>query len=875
MKLSKDIVLEYMQSKVLEQHSDDVGFTTQELSEALSMQRSNISKTLNELVKEHRVAKTNGRPVYYSLIKEYEESCFSEMIGHDSSLKQSIQLTKAALLYPGNSLPILITGPDGSGKSLLAELIYTFAKESRMIARDAPFIKVNCRYLIDEEDEKIKEIFFNNQEGAMEKSRGGVLFVDHINRLSNEIQSKLLNYIEAAQNSCSNAILVYSVDDSITPMYLSLYSSKFSIVVDLPALSKRTFKERFEMIQFFFQKEAHCVHKSIKINSEVLRCLLLYPCQLNVKQLRRDIQLGCANGYARNFGSEEAQIELCIHDFPNYVRKGFLTYRKYRTQIEQIVPNNYLYSFSEQETNACEVENSVPDTNSYYNMIDRKAEELKKHGVDDEDIMKIIHENLDYDFQRINEEVGQKKIDKDMISKIVDQPIIQHVDEFLKEASIRFDRIYSNSVFFALCLHLSAMIERKGSSQNLTNEQIVSTIKEHNDEYIFCSKFIDMLEKEYNLELSINDVVFLAMFITKEQISEEEGKPVVLVAMHGNSTASSIVEVANALVGDGNIYAFDLSLEQDMQKVYEDLSQTIVEIHQGKGVLMLYDMGSFKTMAEMIQNETGIEIKTFCIPATLIALDCSRKASCHHSLDEIYEEVVNSYQQMYPELAQSYQKQEKPQVIISLCMTGEGAAIQIKKYIEEHVHLENTEIIPLSISDHEYLLKKVNQIQKNQKIVCVIGAQDPGLYGIPFIPISKLFDISPDKLELLLSIHTADAVMSINYDAIYDYLQEQLPDFDIPLLKETLPKCITQIKNVAHGLSSDQEVGLFMHIACSIHRIQNDEQPIKNGNATQIIIKNKRLYNNIRDILNLLEKEFYIQFNDDEIANIIQYIKKC
>ena len=66
MKLSKDIVLEYMQSKVLEQHSDDVGFTTQELSEALSMQRSNISKTLNELVKEHRVAKTNGRPVYYS-----------------------------------------------------------------------------------------------------------------------------------------------------------------------------------------------------------------------------------------------------------------------------------------------------------------------------------------------------------------------------------------------------------------------------------------------------------------------------------------------------------------------------------------------------------------------------------------------------------------------------------------------------------------------------------------------------------------------------------------------------------------------------------------------------------------------------------------
>lgn len=216
-----------------------------------------------------------------------------------------------------------------------------------------------------------------------------------------------------------------------------------------------------------------------------------------------------------------------------------------------------------------------------------------------------------------------------------------------------------------------------------------------------------MLEKEFHVQISIDEVVFLSMFITKEKIIEkEEAKPVVLVAMHGNSTASSIVEVANALVGDDNIYSFDLALDKDMQEMYEELSQTILEIHQGQGVLMLYDMGSLKTMAEMISNETGIQIKTFCIPATLIALDCSRKASCHSSLDEIYDEVMSSYLAIYPKIAQSYQKQKKPQVIISLCMTGEGAAIQIKNYIEQHIYLENTEIIPLAISDHEYLLKK-------------------------------------------------------------------------------------------------------------------------------------------------------------------------
>lgn len=45
MKLSKDIVLEYMQNQALN-HSESISFTTQELSDALQMQRSNLSKLL-------------------------------------------------------------------------------------------------------------------------------------------------------------------------------------------------------------------------------------------------------------------------------------------------------------------------------------------------------------------------------------------------------------------------------------------------------------------------------------------------------------------------------------------------------------------------------------------------------------------------------------------------------------------------------------------------------------------------------------------------------------------------------------------------------------------------------------------------------------
>lgn len=126
--------------------------------------------------------------------------------------------------------------------------------------------------------------------------------------------------------------------------------------------------------------------------------------------------------------------------------------------------------------------------------------------------------------------------------------------------------------------------------------------------------------------------------------------------------------------------------------------------------------------------------------------------------------------------------------------------------------------------------------------MCEIGTYNQELYGIPYIPISKLFDISSDKLDILLSLETLESVMSVNYDAIYAYLEEQLEGFALQLLKKILPKIILRIKKVLHGLSSDQEVGLFMHITCSIYRLQKENKSIRNETSLYIMIW-KKIYN--------------------------------
>ena len=62
------------------------GITTKEISEALDIQRSNVSKDLNLLVREGKLYKVEGRPVKYIDIKLMQHKPFSKYV---SSYKET------------------------------------------------------------------------------------------------------------------------------------------------------------------------------------------------------------------------------------------------------------------------------------------------------------------------------------------------------------------------------------------------------------------------------------------------------------------------------------------------------------------------------------------------------------------------------------------------------------------------------------------------------------------------------------------------------------------------------------------------------------------------------------------------------------------
>lgn len=880
MKSNKERLYYYMQEFTSKSNSDFKGFTTQQLADALEMQRTNLSSLLNVLVQEKKVEKVNGRPVYYRLaektLNREEKTCFNRLIGYQTTLKNAIQLAKAAILYPDEPLVTLISGQRGVGKSYFASLMAEYAKSQKIIHENAPYVKFNCSYY-ENQDELILHLFGDSQndfESALYRAKDGVLFVDHIECLSAKAKNMLFTFIENKQlHKCPIIICAINVDS--TQINDELLTSKFPVIISLPSFQQRSLDERLQLVQKFFADEAVKMKKEIKINSELLRCFLLYYCEGNIKQLKSDIRIGCANAYVRIIQNQDEMIYVYMYDCPNYVRKGFLFYKDHRDEVEALIPQNYAYTFGKGEIKKSEGFKE-PKENTLYDTIEKKARQLRERGIEEEDISMVISADVEAEISRYTKRFDSDNINRDSLAKIVSKDVIDAVDSLIRKASEQLNRVYSSSTFSGLCLYVSSLIQRGGRTQQLSSEKIMEIINEHKEEYTLCLQFSEWIEMQYNsIEVLIDDVVMMTMFLCQREANAKKRKAVLLIAMHGR-VASSIANVINAFVKTNKAYSYDLLLDKDMNEAYEELKQICRQIDQGAGILLMYDMGSIKKMIESITQETGIKIKMVELPSTLIALDAMFRLMETEDVSEAYYNIVNNKYSLIGSIQDTYDRNARStsKVIVTLCMTGKGGALQMKRYLENNVVFDaNTTVIPLAVSDKDMLYESVNQIMEKSTIQCLVGTYDPKLHGIPFISVASLFETPVEKLPMLLALQRDEVVSDIDYNQIYEYFSEQLENVDINKLKRHLRPAVIKIKHLVNDTSPELEVGLFVHIACSIGRMINHEPMPINVKKDQILNKNKTLYNDLKEILVPMEKAMKIKFSDDELAIIIEIIK--
>lgn len=868
------------------------GLSAVEIAHTLKLSRANVSNDLNKLCTEGKVSKSSGRPVLFNPIDNIEynegESKIDRFTRENQSLYTAVEQAKAAILYPPKGMHVLILGETGVGKSMFAGLIHQYAIEMKRMEEKAPFVTFNCADYANNPQLLISQLFGtkkgaytgadSDKIGLIEKADGGILFLDEVHRLPPEGQEMFFTFMdkgtfrklgETETERRADVLIVSATTESPESTLLKTFTRRIPMVIKIPSLSERTMEERFYLISNFYREESFRLDREIMVSINSMRAFLSYYCPNNIGQLKTDIQLACAKAYVDFVSKKKQYIKINSTDLPTYVREGLYIQTEHRQIFNKLIGINKRYCvFNKLENNSLLEKQNYED--SIYDMIDHRIDELRDKGIQGETLQKEMEKDIEDYFTRYIY-CQNRNVDITNLESIIPEEIVKTVQDIISFSEEKLNRTLSQRAYYGIAVHISNSLERIKRNKLIVNPKLNSIRTEFGSEFNVALDCLKIIERSLDVTMPIDEAGFLAMFFVYDEkdIEMNNSYVKVIVVAHGSSTAASMAEVANKLLGINNVIGINAPLEEKPKIVLSRLKNYIIEHGIKSDVLLLVDMGSLTTFGEEVEKDICINVKTIPLVSTLHVVEAARKAAMGYSLEEVYRETVNVNNFLEYDTVHDRTKIDRREklVIITMCTTGEGSAIAIKNLLEQHLEYDKSilEIIPVNLVENENIYSRIKSIRADRNIICIVSA---------FNLETKLPQFRLDEVLSLRAIKTIQGLIDIEmtYIKMGETLEHQLKNVEGREAFIVIKKCIGSIeKEMNIKTDTDILIGVTLHIGCMIDRIKSGGTIIKFEDKGKFIETNKELYNSVKKSCKLLEEKFNIHIFDDELCHIMRF----
>ncbi|KNC04675.1 transcription antiterminator BglG [Enterococcus faecium] len=908
----------------------DQGVTTQEIAEVLGIQRTNSSKDLNQLVREGKLIKTDGRPVRYIYqtlvthvkpvtkhVVSYKETpvseekntlqidtkdIFAKIIGANGSMKNSVEQAKAAILYPPRGLNCLITGPTGSGKTYFAHAMYHFAKAHHVIDEETELIVFNCADYANNPELLMSHLFgyakgaFTGADeekmGIIDQADGGMLFLDEIHRLPPEGQEMIFYFMdhgtysrlgETTKSHEANVRIVGATTEDPGSSLLETFVRRIPINIKLPAFEKRPANEKVDLVKIMIAHEANRTQRKISLTEDVAKALIGSVTYGNIGQLKSNIQLVCARGFLNHMQSPE--ISITIDDLTEGIRSGLIQLASNRSAMAElskilepkitVAPNDTIMKI---QSDSYELPYNL------YDIIGDKAALLKSDGLDQEAINHFISTDINIHLKSFYKDHGFSFNADSKLAEFVDPKIIEVTNQIyvMVKRSLQYE--FQQNFIYAMSLHISSFLKKINlGEERHTNDNIREMAFDFPDEYAVAKEVRSYIETYFQVEIPESEDYYLTVLLVSLRVNQASGRIGVVVAAHGNSTASSMVQVVQQLLDAENVRAVDMPLDMDPKTALDRIERNVQEVDEGSGVILLVDMGSLASFNSQIQRDTGIPVRTVDMVTTSLVLETVRKVSVLGTdLDMLHESLKNF--RGYAEISSVESVQEakpihKKKAVLAICASGEGTAQRIKELIERAVNKrQETELEVLALSIVE-VKEELPVIQKEYQIIATTGITDLNIQA-PFIPLERFIDqnieVILDQLLMESELEETEFIFLDEESAkntCVEFISDNFIFINGSKLIDPMWQFSTQISQTT-GIGDEEygfKINLVMHTAGMIERIiRNEPLTVEENELTNTT--NDPLYSQLATSVVLLEDQIKVKVPIEEMYYLLRLV---
>lgn len=898
---SKEEVFEELKRRTAEQTiEENLAFTANDLAKTLNLSRNTVSQYLNEGIKEGHVIKVNSRPVYFYDRKRLEnkwniefsqnefssfanleaqkEHDFDRLIGHVGSLAAIIDQCKAAINYPDHGLPIMLYGPTGTGKTLLANTMYDYALHQGIIRPDSRFVSVNCSEYANNPELLTSNLFGHvkgaytsaedDQDGLIALADGGVLFLDEVHCLKAECQEKLFQFMDkgiyhkVGDNEKwfkSKCRMIFATTENPQDALLKTLLRRIPITVNIPSLKARPLVEKRELIYSLLNQEEKKLGKKIYISNLAYSTLLDFEFTGNIGELKNAIQATCAKGFLKK---ENNFLQIHLLDLPSYF---FATIQSMQLKTHSR-ENETLFSIQDLKGEL----KPVNPLMQFYAKLLNVYEKEEDFSMMIEQCRNLIQNFIDYLFFKQKYSMGTTN----------EVYLLKIVDKIYSIVMNKYAFVVPNS---KIKMYSKLFMEY---TKSVTDTKIwISThyevIKQFSEDirkrfpraYSISQEILENIALNLDIEMDEFMHIIITLMVAKDDKSVHTGT-VGLILCHGYSTASSIVDMVNHMLGQHIFDGIDMEMQVSIDKICSMVDDYLRHKAPVKELMLLVDMGSLEDIYERINPSSDCNIGIINNVSTASALEVGTLMKQQKPVRQILVEVEANYKVSY----QFIESKKKNEAILTVCATGLGAAKKIGELLKNSL----PKSIPLEIVPYDYQSLathgKEDSIFAEYDVKMLIGTLDPKVTGVAFMPMENI--VTNDKVhalhELIGKYLSKEELDQFNENVAKNFtlnnIVNHLTILNPQKVMEDVEDIVAQLEMAFHcTLDITTKVGVYVHLSCLIERLILRQEITDATGMEDFVANHEESIAKVREAFSGVEYRYSVEIPIPEICYVLNY----
>ncbi|OUO33884.1 sigma 54-interacting transcriptional regulator [Olsenella sp. An293] len=723
-------------------HTEREHFTTQGISQALTISRNLASHYLNDLVRGGLVVKAGTRPVYYFSRRDLERVLqtgidrlswssvdellsnrahvelrdFERAVGYDLSLGSAVEKLKAAVKYPPQGLPVLISGDKGTGKTLLSTLMCEYGVRIGALSEGARTVVVNCSDYTGSHASFVHDLN-DEKDGWLAACAGGVVVFRDVERLSPASASLLLRRAAGEPRDRAAAVparLVLLTTCQEDDLEIAPFVQEVPVVVRVPALRERTIEEREELVLGLFKEEGRKLGADVFVSRTAFSCLVEADFKDNVRGLRSCITSCCASAYL-NRSSDRLEVQAFL--LPGFVLDAAPSRMPANGDVELI-----------DTTRALEHKGDSRSVRAFSAMLESyrayEAGDVKLPALMGE-VQAQVKDYEDYLVFDADAASSRAMAYERIITGIVDDV----------GATYGIDLSKKSARVIARCIHAQVHPGSRLSKWRIENRaELAALLALLVDTSDFCRRAADRLtaqtEAALGLRLDVLSRIFVFAVVQGADRRADRRQSVGIILSHGYSTATSIADAANRILRQRVFEAIDMSYEQDVSDIMGPLRNLLDTYAFCREIVLLVDMGSLENVLEGVGEMSNVTLGIVNNASTGMALEVGSGLASGEPIESLLPHAAEACTSRF----RIMEGRVLDQAVVFCSEGGPQAADRIRSLIERSLEVE----CPLRFLACSPEQLRHEGITERYDVLAVIGTDDPCVEGVPFIALEDI-----------------------------------------------------------------------------------------------------------------------------------------